>query len=133
MRVIPYLNFPGHAEEALDFYAAAGLGTVIGVQHFGDMAGEHGSAKPEQLMHGRVTSPEGVDLVMASDGGRPGEMLRCALSIALTDSPRAHALFAALSEGGEVTMPMARQFWGAEFGMFKDRFGVQWMINCEAA
>lgn len=43
------------------------------------------------------------------------------------------AAFAALSEGGKVVMPMADVFWGAYFGSFADRFGLQWMINCRAA
>ena len=131
MQVIPYFNFPGQAEDALAFCAAAGLGTVTNISRFGDMASPHGNATPDQIMHGRITSPDGVDVVMASDGGRGGEMLRCARSIAIADSTKAHALFAALSEGGEVSMPMPRQFWGAQFGMFKDKLVVEWMVNCE--
>lgn len=54
--------------------------------------------------------------------------------IALSPDSRADAdrLFKALSEGGKVTMPLADMFWGAYFGSCVDRFGVQWMVNCEA-
>ena len=52
------------------------------------------------------------------------------LTIALSDLAEANRLFAALSQGGQVTMPMQKQFWGATFGMFTDKFGVSWMVNC---
>ncbi len=132
MHLIPYLHFAGRAEEALDFYAAAGLGEITNLGRFGDKAAHHGNATPDQIMHARITS-DGTDVLMASDGGKGEAMQGMSLSIGLTDSAKAHALFAALSQDGEVTMPMAEQFWGAEFGMFKDKFGVQWMVNCEAA
>lgn len=132
MQVIPYFNFPDLVEDARAFYAAAVLATVTNISRFGDMASSHCNATPDQIMHGRITSPDGVDVVLASDGGRGGEMLRCARSIAIADSTKAHALFAALSEGGEVSMPISTQFWGAGFGMFKDKSSVQWIVNCDA-
>lgn len=130
MQLTPYLHFTGRTEEALNFYAAAGLGEVTNLSRFGDKAAQHGRATPDQIMHARITA-DGHDLLMASDGGNGDAIQGMSLSIGLTDSARAHALFAALSEGGKVVMPMAKQFWGAEFGMFNDRFGVQWMINCD--
>jgi len=52
--------------------------------------------------------------------------------VELDDSAETDRVFARLAEGGEVTMPIAQQFWGARFGMLTDKFGIQWMFNCEA-
>ena len=59
-------------------------------------------------------------------------MKGCALLIEIDDPVAAGAVFAALSEGGRVTVPFARQFWGDHYGNFTDRFGVQWAVNSRA-
>jgi len=82
------------------------------------------------VMHAYFEGP-GVSL-HASDSQRSGKGFSgFALSIGLSDLAEANRLFAALSESGQVTMPLQKQFWGATFGMFTDKFGVDWMINCE--
>jgi PhnB protein len=53
------------------------------------------------------------------------------LSLALDDEMQAKSVFDQLAEGGTITMPMAKQFWGALFGMVKDKYGIHWMINCD--
>ena len=71
---------------------------------------------------------------MASDGnpaGTPAKESNISLSLSLHDRKEADRLFAALSEGGKADMPMAEQFWGAYFGQCTDRFGIDWMINCQ--
>jgi PhnB protein len=52
------------------------------------------------------------------------------LSIGLDDEAKTHEIFNKLAEGGTVTMPLAKQFWGDVFGMLHDKFGVSWMLNC---
>lgn len=134
MKLIPYLYFKGTAEAALNFYAAAGLGTVTGIARFKDMPPSghaHAEVSPDWVMNAALTGPE-IEM-MASDSTTAEPMRGVALTLGMTDLPRARTLFAALSDGGTVTMPLAPQFWGAEFGSFTDRFGVQWQINCEAA
>ena len=131
MKLIPYLYFKGTAEAALNFYAAAGLGTVGEIARYKDAPpSEHTHGAPDWVMNAALTGPE-IEM-MASDSGTAEPMKGVSLTLAMNDLPRAKALFAALSDGGKVTMPIARQFWGAEFGAFTDRFGVQWQINCEA-
>ncbi|UWU19760.1 VOC family protein [Rhizobium sp. CB3060] len=82
-------------------------------------------------MHARLTVGDAV--LMASDG-RPGETGRkCGFSVSVQiDRPEeAEKLFAALQEGGTVTMPIDETFWAERFGMLVDKFGVPWMINCQ--
>ena len=132
MKLIPYLYFQGNCEEALNFYAAAGLGTVEDVARYRDAPPSgHPSDHPDWVMNASLRGP-GFE-VMASDTAQAEHMKGVAMTLAMEDLPRAKTLFAALSDGGTVTMPMARQFWGAEFGAFTDRFGVQWQINCAVA
>ena len=136
MRIIPYIFFGGDAAEALAFYAAAGLGEVVDVSRYKDappgMAPPSGPDHADWIMNASIAR-DGTPVLMASDGrntDRRGPMKRATLSIALDDPAEARRLFGALADGGSVTMPLQRTFWGAEFGMFTDRFGIDWMVNC---
>ena len=132
MKIVPYLYFKGTCEEAMSFYAAAGLGDLGQIARYRDAPpSDRVHANPDWVMN---VSLAGDDFeMMASDSDDAQPMAGVALTLAMTDLPRAEGLFAALSDGGTVTMPMARQFWGADFGALVDRFGVQWQINCGAA
>ena len=83
-------------------------------------------------MHARVLFG-GDNIIMISDMGK-GELIsvhgNIQLSIGLEDEAKTHDIFKKLAEGGKVTMPLAKQFWGDVFGMFQDKFGVSWMLNC---
>ncbi len=132
MKLVPYLNFPGNTEEAMNFYQKALDGTLHDVGRFGDRNPDMPEDQKNRIMHARLSF--GDNMLMFSDG-MPGRPIRegdnISLSIGLDDEEKARAVFGALSEGGKVTMPMEKQFWGALFGMLIDRFGIQWMINCE--
>ena len=131
MKLFPYVFFNGRCEEALLFYEAAGLGRVTSLAHYRDMpAADHAPpGEPDWVMNARLAGDDFE--LMASDTRDDRGVIGVALSLGLTDLGHAQTLFAALSDGGKITMPMTRQFWGADFGMFTDRFGVEWMINCE--
>lgn len=136
--VQPYLFFGGNCEEALEFYRSA-IGAEI------EMLVRYKDA-PEQPPEGMLA--EGYDnkvmhasfrvgstQVMASDGcGGPdeGKFDGFSLSLGVQSEAEADRLFAALSEGGEVTMPLEKTFWSPKFGMLKDRFGLGWMVNVVA-
>ncbi|MCB9777666.1 MAG: VOC family protein [Alphaproteobacteria bacterium] len=138
MNVNPYLNFDGQTEEAMRFYADA-LGAELGpINRFSDIPGDMpmSDETKQRVMHVTLTLPSGAQ-IMASDtmpGMGPARVAGNAFTISLhpTDRATADAIFAALAEGGQVFHPLAEQFWGAYFGSLADRFGVQWMINCEA-
>lgn len=135
MQVCPYLNFPGTAEEAMNFYAAALGGTLTEVHRFGAMPGSEDlpEAVRNHVMHVGLELPGGGS-IMASDtmeGMGPAHVAGTNMSISLHPASRAEAdrIFSALSQGGQVGMPLADQFWGDYYGHLTDRFGIQWMVN----
>lgn len=134
MQLHPYLNFDGKTEEAFTFYAEAIGGTLTEIHRF---AGVPGMDLPPELqqrvMHVGLQLADG-QMLMASDtmpgmGGEHVVGTNVSLSLHPASKEEADRVFAALSEGGTVTMPLADQFWGDYYGMLTDRFGVQWMVN----
>jgi PhnB protein len=132
----PYLFFAGNAREAMDFYKDC-FGGALEVMTYADAPEDAcpGGTKPtdetrDKVMHACLTT--GDLILMASDNpmGAPMAGDNISISIQPKDIPETERLFNALSEGGEVTMPLADTFWGAHFGMLKDKFGFHWMLNC---
>ena len=135
MKLSPYLNFAGDAEEAFKLYKSAFGGEFTSVVRFKDMPMEGmkiGPAEANKIMH--ITLKFGDEVLMASDtleslGQKLTKGNNTYVSIHPDSKQEADRLFKALSAGGQVEMPMADQPWGDYWGAFKDRFGVQWMIN----
>jgi len=132
MQVTPYLYFRGACEDALKFYEASGLGSIKLLQRYEGtpMAERDGGAWRDKVLHS-LFEGSGVRL-FASDGPDSEPMKGSALLIEIDDPDAAGSLFAALSEGGRVTVPFKQQFWGDHYGNFMDRFGVQWAVNSSA-
>jgi PhnB protein len=121
IQLTPFINFQGRAREALEFYQKV-LGGKLDLQ-----AGPEGRVGQARL------EAEGVRII-GTDGhpsypAKIGENL--ALSLEGSDSPRLSGIFKALSEGGKVNMPLAKQPWGGEVGWLVDRFGISWMISIQ--
>jgi PhnB protein len=125
----PYLSFGGDAEAALNFYAEALNGRITELKRFSE-APQMPHPNKHEILHGRVEA-QGIR-IMASDGKKEASGSRISLSLEFTDNPELDRVFAKLSVGGHVTMPVAEQFWGARFGMVTDKFGIAWMVNCDA-
>lgn len=133
MLVQPYLFFDGRCEEAIEFYGHALDARVEMLMRNSDSPEPHppGMLPPgseNKVMHASLKI--GDTVVMASDGhcsGKPS-FQGFALSISVPDGATAERRFAALSEGGQVQMPLTRTFFSSHFGMLTDRFGVSWMI-----
>lgn len=131
----PYLNFDGQCEEAMRFYAAAFNAELGDITRFKDMPMEGvdiPAAEADRVMH--VSFPVGGGALMASDiMPSMGHTLTVGnhnyVSIHPDTRDEAEDLFAALSKGGEVEMPLMDAPWGDYFGSCKDRYGVSWMIN----
>jgi len=130
MQVQPYLFFDGRCDEALEFYKDK-LGAKVGMlMRFKD-APDQSMVAPgarEKVMHAQVQI--GDTTVLASDGrclGRPN-FQGFALTISANSEAEAETTFAALADGGQVTMPMAKTFFSPKFGMCADKFGVGWMV-----
>ncbi len=130
MQVQPYLFFDGRCEEALDLYRRALGAEVTALIRFKESP-EPTMAPPgsgDKVMH--TSFRIGDTTVMASDGrclGRPA-FQGVSLSLTVADEADAERKFAALADGGQVQMPLAKTFFSPRFGMVADRFGVSWMI-----
>jgi len=136
--VSTYLNFDGNTEEAFEFYKTVfGTDYVGGVFRMGDMPSDEGMpAAPDHLKNlvMNVQLPIlGGHILMGTDTvAEWGHELKVGNNFHIVLHPdsreAADELFAALSEGGTVEMPMADQFWGDYFGDCIDKYGVKWMI-----
>jgi len=131
--VNPYLNFPGTAEEAFNFYKSVFGGEFITVMRFKD--NPQGSPSPEtadKIMH--MAMPLGGSILMATDA------MECAgaeltvgnnyfISVNGESLAEAQEIYEKLSEGGKIMVPFEKMFWGDWLGQFTDKFGIQWMVN----
>lgn len=134
MQVQPYLFFDGRCEEAIEFYRRA-LGAEVEFLMRNKDSPEPpppGMIPPgseNKVMHASLKI--GDSIVMASDGHCAGNPRFDGFSLSFTVPTEADAerVFAALADGGKVTMPLAKTFWSPRFGMLADRFGVGWMVN----
>ena len=138
MRVEPYLNFDGRAEEAIKFYKSAVDAKVDMLMRYKENPepGPSGKTPPgieNKVMH--ATLRIGDSTVMASDGHCQGKMKFSGISLSLSVSNPAEAerSFAALSAGGKVEMPLTKTFFSPSFGMVTDPFGIMWMVIAQSA
>lgn len=130
-RLNPYLNFPGTAREAMEFYESV-LGGTLTVMTFAD-AGAEGVPDPKLVMHAMLETPSGYTL-MASDlppgtEHDPGTNVAVSISGDAAAGDELRGYWSALSAGAEIQMPLERQMWGDDFGSCTDRFGIVWMVN----
>jgi PhnB protein len=138
MQVQPYLFFDGRCDEAIEFYQKKLGAEVQGLMRFKDSPGprQPGMIPPgaeNKVMHAALKI--GDTTVLASDGrsaGRP-KFEGFALSLSPSTDAEADRLFAALSESGQVQMPISKTFFASRFGMVTDRFGVTWMVVVRSA
>lgn len=132
-----YLNFDGKAEEAFNFYKSVFGGEFVTFQRMKDAPGmeQLPAAEKERIMHVSLPISEGYTL-MASDtlpsaGHTITEGNNYHISVGADSEEETRRLFNGLSAGGKVTMPLEKMFWGALFGSFTDKFGINWMVNYE--
>ena len=134
MTLNTYVHFNGNCEEALNFYAKALDGKIAFMLRYSEspMAQECSKELGPKIMHGQLVAGSGS--LMASDC--PPQFYQPAagfsISVNIDTVAEAEKYFAALSEGAkEIRMPLGETFWAERFGMFVDKFGIAWMINCE--
>jgi PhnB protein len=133
--VNPYLMFNGTCEEAFLFYRSVFGGDFPYIGKFKDAPAEGGEVLSEEalnrIMH--VSLPIGNSILMGSDThpryGDVGFGDNFSVSINAESREEADKIFNGLSAGGKVEMPMNDTFWGSYFGMFKDKFGINWMVS----
>ena len=128
----PYLNFRAQAREAMTFYQSA-LGGQLDVMTFADQGG---MGVPEEeaglVMHSALSVSDGVQLMGAdvpSHVDTGGDISNGSISLSGDDEATLRGWFEALSAGGSVTVPLEKAPWGDSFGMFTDKYGVDWLVN----
>ena len=132
MQIVPYLNFDGNCAEAFRFYERVLGGRIETLMtHAGSpIANEVPPEWGERVMHARLVV--GDQVLLASDAP-PGQYVPAQgmyVLLGVETGEEADRVFAALVDGGLVTMPIAPTFWAERFGMCVDRFGTRWMVNC---
>ena len=134
MQVNAYLLFDGRCEEAFRFYEKCFNGKIVAMlTHKGTPAEQHVPAKwVDKILHARLDI--GDQVLMASDAPpeRYEKPAGFSVSLQVKTPAEAERLFKALAEKGEIRMPLEKTFWSPSFGMLVDRFGIPWMINCDA-
>ncbi len=128
MQIQPYLFFNGRCEEAIDFYRAAVGAEVTMLMRYRDCPEPTSHGAPEKVMHASLRIGDATLLV--SDGQSSGQVSfqGFALSLTVASDAEAERSLAALGDGGQVRMPLAKTFFSSKFGMVSDRFGVLWMV-----
>jgi len=137
-QINPHINFNGNAEEAFNFYKSVFGGEFTKIIRFKELSSpEFPVAENEanKIMH--IALPVGKNFLMANDipefMGRVDENEnRSKISISAESKEEADKLFNGLSAGGKVEMPIADSPWGSYFGMFRDKFGIEWMVDFDA-
>ena len=131
----PYINFNGNAEEAFTFYKSVFGGEFAKIIRFKDLSIPGFTAaenETNKIMH--IALPIGKNVLMANDVpeimGRVNENEnRSKISISAESREEADKLFKGLSAGGAIEMPMADSPWGSYFGMFRDKYGIEWTVD----
>ncbi|MEZ4907794.1 MAG: VOC family protein [Saprospiraceae bacterium] len=136
-QINPYLHYNGNAEEAFNFYKSVFGGNFALVIRFKDMPNDPNhpidEKEGDKIMH--IALPIGkFDVLMASDTpefmGRHNENeTRTKISISAESKEEADKLFNGLSEGGNIEIPISDSSWGSYFGMFRDKFGIEWIVD----
>lgn len=132
-----YLTFDGTCEEAFNFYKSVFGGDFPMVGKFGDMPPQEGmplisDEVKNRIMH--MSLPISAETVLMGSDTMPGihdHQVGNNISLSINTDSREEAdrVFNGLSAGGKVSMPLADTFWGAYFGMWTDKFGINWMVN----
>jgi PhnB protein len=131
----PYINFNGNAEEAFNFYKSVFGGEFANIMRFKDMSNpEYPIAENEanKIMH--IALPIGKNILMGNDVpeimGKVNENEnRSKIAISAESREEADKLFSGLSAGGNIEVPIADSPWGSYFGMFRDKYGIEWMVD----
>lgn len=134
-QINPHINFNGNAEEAFNFYKSVFGGEFLKVIRFKDIANDEfpmPDNEANKIMH--IALPIGENILMGNDvpesmGPTNENENRSKISISTASKEEADKLFNGLSAGGQVEMPIADSPWGSYFGMFRDKYGIEWMVE----
>jgi len=139
LKINPHVNFNGNAEEAFTFYKSVFGGEFAKLIRFKDLAGPEfpiPEKEAEKIMH--IALPVGNNWLMANDvpermGPTNEKENRSKIVINADSRDEAIRIYNGLSAGGQVEMPMDESPWGTWFGMFRDKYGIEWMVEYDPA
>jgi len=131
----PHINFNGNAEEAFTFYKSVFGGEFTKVMRFKELSSPEftvSETEANKIMH--IALPIGANVLMGNDVpefmGKVSEAEnRSKISISAQSREEADKIFVGLSAGGTIEMPMSDSPWGSYFGMFRDKYGIEWMVD----
>ena len=134
-QINPHINFNGNAEEAFTFYRSVFGGEFATILRFREMSGpgfQVSEKEANKIMH--IALPIGKNVLMANDVpesmGRTNENEnRSKISVSAESREEADRLFNGLSAGGQIEVSMGDSPWGSYFGMFRDKYGIEWMVD----
>ena len=134
----PHINFNGNAEEAFTFYKSVFGGEFARIIRFKDLenpAFPQDGNEANKIMH--IALPIGKNVLMANDvpefmGPTNENENRSKISISAESKEEADKLFNGLSVGGQIEMPITDSPWGSYFGMFRDKYGIEWMVDFDS-
>lgn len=137
-QINPYLNYNGNAEEAFVFYKSVFGGEFTKIMRFKDLSGPEfpvSDHEANKIMH--IALPIGKNLLMANDvpesmGQTNENENRSKIAIDADSREEADKLFNGLSAGGKIEMPITDSPWGDYFGMFRDKYGIEWMVSFDS-
>ncbi len=131
----PHINFNGNAEEAFTFYKSVFGGEFAKIIRFKDLSSPEftvSESEANKIMH--IALPIGVNILIGNDipefmGKVSENENRSKISIIAQSREEADKIFVGLSAGGTIEMPMSDSPWGSYFGMFRDKYGIEWMVD----
>ncbi len=131
----PHINFNGNAEEAFTFYKSVFGGEFAKIIRFKDLSSPEfpvSENEANKIMH--IALPIGKNILMANDvpesmGPTNENENRSKISISAESKEEAEKLFNGLSAGGQIEVPFEESPWGSYFGMFRDKYGIEWMVD----
>jgi PhnB protein len=126
----PYINFKDNTRAAMEFYHSV-FGGKLNIGTFKEFNASQDPSEDNLIMHSQLEDDNGI-ILMASDTPnrmeyRPGTNM--SVSLSGDNEAELTEYYNKLSDGGTVTMPLQKAMWGDSFGMFVDKFGVQWLVN----
>jgi PhnB protein len=139
-KVNAYLNFNGNCEEAFSFYKSVFCGEFLYIGRYKDIPPTDRQTfqlqDDQKIMHVSFAIGKETILMGCDSPQTEGQEIifgnSISLSVNIDNKEEADRIFNELSVGGRIKMSMTQTFWGAYFGVFTDRFGINWLINCES-
>ncbi len=131
----PWINFNGNTEEAFTFYKSVFGGEFTKIIRFKDISSDEfpvAENEAEKIM--QIVLPIGKNILIANDvpeilGKTNENENRSKIAISVESREEADKLFNGLSAGGQIEMPILDTPWGSYFGMFRDKYGIEWMVD----